>query len=235
MSLIKTVNMMLKELVDSVGQSFKDTIAPPFEPLTSQSWVSYRVERLMYRLGYMKITRNNPFLYPLVSSVPGLDRRLDDHRELMSIIASKTDLVETDSWVKGQLFRQDDFLQRLFYARYHEEPSSRKELFKHPETPFKKGDPVKKHFQPPEWIEIVSNSQQSDELSGAEWSLVTFILPVNTPRMVAEFIVKSLRPSDGVSLSSYCQSTGEGEFVNLGADLKSGRYSLSMALGPFIE
>ncbi|EOC0011583.1 hypothetical protein ACI0X9_003267 [Cronobacter turicensis] len=229
MPLFKDFKAVCNEVFNPRVRALKDFIGPTFERLLPESWLKVKMERLLNRLGYMKISQNSPLLYTLVNDIPGISARLEAHRKLMGIIGGCTDLVATNSWVKVNLCSQDDFLRKLYTAVYLAEPELH-ERYKFTEMPFNSDSIVKNMLPSPEWIEILSESHLEDTTSGAEWQLVSFRLPLDTPRMVAEFIINSLRPNDGFNLSEYCQTTGEGEFMNMGRDLKPGRYTLGMVL-----
>jgi hypothetical protein len=54
-------------------------------------------------------------------------KRLDEHRELVEVIASKTNLFVESPWHIGHMAIQDDYLMRLYHMVYNAWPDNSNE------------------------------------------------------------------------------------------------------------
>lgn len=64
------------------------------------------LDKLLRRLGLCRVDDLNP--------LPNIEKRLDEHREMLEAIAERTDLLEREPWRRDHLETQDKYLSALF-------------------------------------------------------------------------------------------------------------------------
>lgn len=105
-----------------VGLAVWITPAHFFRPLTKNSTaraIAHDVEATSIPRPFGRLPRG---IREQLQYARSIGKRLDEHREVVEAIASKTNLFELSPWHANHMATQDDFLMRLYYMVYDSWP-----------------------------------------------------------------------------------------------------------------